>query len=76
MKHADLGSSGLITSGADEISVLLLTRYYNKLYNYKPRIFVEYSSPKVAAKIMPYMPVLVDVKHPGQNKFYRRSAYR
>lgn len=38
MKHADLGSSGLITSGADEISVLLLTRYYNKLYNYKPRI--------------------------------------
>lgn len=60
MKHADLGSSGLITSGADEISVLLLTRYYNKLYNYKPRIFVEYSSPKVAAKIMPYMPCSVD----------------
>ena len=60
MKHAALGSSGLITSGADEISVLLLTRYYNKLYNYKPRIFVEYSSPKVAAKIMPYMPCSVD----------------
>lgn len=60
MKHAALGSSGLITSGADEISVLLLTRYYNKLYNYKPRIFVEYSSPKVAAKIMPYMPGSVD----------------
>lgn len=60
MKHADLGSSGLITSGADEISVLLLTRYYNKLYNYKPRIFVEYSSPKVAAKIMSYMPCSVD----------------
>ena len=60
MKHAALGSSGLITSGTDEISVLLLTRYYNKLYNYKPRIFVEYSSPKVAAKIMPYMPCSVD----------------
>ncbi|MFQ9523333.1 MAG: DUF4127 family protein [Phascolarctobacterium faecium] len=42
------------------MSVLLLTRYYNKLYNYKPRIFVEYSSPKVAAKIMPHMPCSVD----------------
>ena len=39
---------------------MLLTRYYNKLHNFQPRIFVEYSSPKVAAKIMPYMPCSVD----------------
>lgn len=60
MEHADLGSQGLTTSGADEISVLLLTRYYNKLHNYQPQIFIEYSSPKVAATIMPYMPCSVD----------------
>ncbi|WP_455652502.1 DUF4127 family protein [Phascolarctobacterium sp.] len=60
MEHAGLGSRGLITSGADEIASLLLTRYYNKLHNFQPRIFVEYSSPKVAAKIMPYMPCSVD----------------
>lgn len=59
MKHADLGSSGLITSGADEISVLLLTRYYNKLYNYKPRIFVEYSRLKSQLKSCPICPVLL-----------------
>lgn len=60
MEHAQLGSRGLITSGADEIAILLLSKYYNKLHNYQPQIFVEYSSPKVAAKTMPYMPCTVD----------------
>ncbi len=60
MKRAHLGVKGQTTSGADEIALLLLTRYYNKLHNYTPKIFVKYSSSKVASMNMPYMPCSVD----------------
>lgn len=60
MQHADLGERALTTAGADEIAIMLLARYYNKLHGYTPQIFVEYSSPKVAAKTMPYMSFSVD----------------
>lgn len=60
MQHAQLGPKGLVTSGADEIGLLMMTKYYNSLHKYTPKIFVEYSSPKVAAQNMPYMPCSVD----------------
>lgn len=60
MEHAQLGNKGLVTSGADEIAILLLTRYYNQLHGFTPQIYVQYSSPKVASKTMPYMPCSVD----------------
>lgn len=60
MEHAQLKDKALITSGADEIGILLLTRYYNQLHGFTPQIYVQYSSPKVAFKTMPYMPCSVD----------------
>lgn len=55
MQQNSLGNKGKITNGADEIASLLLTSYYTSINNYKPQVLIEYSSPKVASKLMPYM---------------------
>lgn len=44
-----------VTRGADEISQLLVAQYLNLYNKYQPRIFIKYSQPATAYKIMPYM---------------------
>lgn len=44
-----------VTRGADEIAQLLVAQYLNIKNNKQPRIFVKYSQPQTAYKIMPYM---------------------
>lgn len=44
-----------VTRGADEIAQLLVAQYLNVRNNYTPLIFIKYSSPDTAYKIMPYM---------------------
>lgn len=46
-----------LTYGADEIAALLLARYFVQQTNRQPKIFLQYSSPAVEFKYMPYMAV-------------------
>lgn len=50
-----------LTYGADEIAALLLTRYFMQQANWQPKIFLQYSSPAVEFKHMPYMAVSTGV---------------
>ena len=48
-----------LTHGADEIALTLLAEIKCKDTGYRPKIFVEYNSPKTADTIMPYMAVSI-----------------
>ena len=48
-----------LTYGADEIAVLLLTRYYMQQSGWQPRVYLKYASAHSEGADMPYMAVCV-----------------
>ena len=50
-----LSDCAATTRGADEIAMLLLSRWYNERTGFTPKIFIEYSDRSVPEMIMPFM---------------------
>ncbi|MGL5207222.1 MAG: DUF4127 family protein [Acidaminococcaceae bacterium] len=59
LEHNGLLNKYHTTRGADELSCLILAAERNRQWQYSPKIFVEYSSPRVADITMPFMPCSV-----------------
>lgn len=59
LEHNKLVSKYHTTRGADEIACLLLASDRNRIWNYRPKVYVEYSSPAMAEMVMPFMPCSV-----------------
>ncbi len=55
LEHNNLLAKYHTTRGADELGCLVLAADRNQKWQYSPKIFVEYSSPRVADIIMPFM---------------------
>jgi len=55
LEHNNLLTKYHTTRGADELGCLVLAADRNQKWQYSPKIFVEYSSPRVADIIMPFM---------------------
>ncbi|MGE4589068.1 MAG: DUF4127 family protein [Acidaminococcaceae bacterium] len=55
LEHNNLLAKYHTTRGADELGCLILAADRNRKWHYAPKIFVEYSSPRVADIIMPFM---------------------
>lgn len=55
LEHNNLLNKYHTTRGADELSCLILAAERNRNWHYSPKIFVEYSSPRVADITMPFM---------------------
>lgn len=55
LEHNNLLNKYHTTRGADELGCLVLAADRNRKWYYSPKIFVEYSSPRVAEIIMPFM---------------------
>lgn len=55
LEHNNLLDKYHTTRGADELSSLILAAERNHTWQYSPKIFVEYSSPRVADITMPFM---------------------
>ncbi|BAL83921.1 hypothetical protein SELR_22130 [Selenomonas ruminantium subsp. lactilytica TAM6421] len=47
----------VITHGADEIALTMLTAYQNESAGYQPAIYIAYNHPATAGTIMPYMAI-------------------
>ena len=60
MHRAGLNSHSLTTCGADEIAQMLVARRFCNTYNYKPKFYIEYTTPDAAVAIMPYMAVTAE----------------
>lgn len=54
IKKLGLEDKVSVQAGADEVSMLLLTRILNKKYHYSPGIKVVFSSEKMSNEVMPY----------------------
>lgn len=59
LEHNNLLERYHTTRGADELGCLLLAADSNRKWQYKPNVYVEYSSPRVADMTMPFMPCSV-----------------
>ena len=59
IKHENLEKTATTTRGADELGALLLAAAFNNKHGFQPKIFTEYSSPRVSFLHMPYMPCTV-----------------
>ncbi len=55
LEHNELLEKYHTTRGADELGCLILAADRNRKWQYSPKIFVEYSSPRVADITMPFM---------------------
>lgn len=60
MRQAELGVNGATTCGADEIAQMLIARRYCQTHNYKPKYYIEYTTPEASTAIMPYMAVTAE----------------
>ncbi len=69
MRRAGLNSQSLTTCGADEIAQMLVARRYCTLHNYKPKFYIEYTTPETALAIMPYMAVTAEAALLDKIKF-------
>ena len=55
LEHNNLVNKYHTTRGADELGCLILAADRNRNWQYSPKVFVEYSSPRVADITMPFM---------------------
>lgn len=55
LEHNNLLERYHTTRGADELGCLLLSADSNRKWQYKPNVYVEYSSPRIADMTMPFM---------------------
>ena len=55
LEHNNLLNKYHTTRGADELGCLVLAADRNRNWHYAPKVFVEYSSPRVAEITMPFM---------------------
>ena len=55
IQQQDLENKAQITYGADEIGALLLARHYLEQISWKPKVYLQFASPKTEFKNMPYM---------------------
>lgn len=69
MHHAGLNSQSLTTCGADEIAQMLVARRFCNTHNYKPKFYIEYTTPGAAVAIMPYMAVTAEAALIDKIKF-------
>lgn len=69
MHRAGLNSHSLTTCGADEIAQMLVARRFCNTHNYKPKFYIEYTTPDAAVAIMPYMAVTAEAALLDKIKF-------
>lgn len=55
IQQQELENKAQITYGADEIGALLLARHYLEQISWKPKVYLQFASPKTEFKNMPYM---------------------
>lgn len=79
--HADaymyrygLNNKSLSTCGADEIAQMLVARRFCSTHNYKPKYYIEYTTPNAAVAIMPYMAVTAEAALIDKIKFCGGTA--
>lgn len=69
MHRYGLNSQSLSTCGADEIAQMLVARRFCSTHNYKPKYYIEYTTPNAAVAIMPYMAVTAEAALIDKIKF-------